>query len=150
MVIDEQALSELDAEQLRQVSQRLLAELRHQRALNEKLAYECALLKRLKFAAKSERHSAEQRNLLEEELDSDLAAVEHEIEQLRPTQPVTDKQQPKRTPLPANLPRHEIRQTTGSGAGRQVCRPPALESPGNDLWARWPGHRQIDPGAMGG
>lgn len=93
MVIDEQALSELDAEQLRQVSQRLLAELRHQRALNEKLAYECALLKRLKFAAKSERHSAEQRNLLEEELDSELAAVEHEIEQLRPTQPVTDKQQ---------------------------------------------------------
>ena len=37
LVIDEQALSELDAEQLRQVSQRLLAELRHQRALNEKL-----------------------------------------------------------------------------------------------------------------
>ena len=76
MVIDEQVLSELDAEQLRQVSQRLLAELRHQRALNEKLAYECALLKRLKFAAKSERHSADQRNLLEEELDGDLAAVE--------------------------------------------------------------------------
>ena len=58
MVIDEQALSELGAEQLREVSQHLLAELRHQRALNEKLAYECALLKRLKFAAKSERHSA--------------------------------------------------------------------------------------------
>lgn len=84
MVIDEQALGELDAEQLREVSQRLLAELRHQRALNEKLAYEFALLKRLKFAAKSERHSADQRNLLEEELDGDLAAVEHEIEQLRP------------------------------------------------------------------
>jgi hypothetical protein len=67
MVIDEQALSELDAEQLRQVSQRLLTELRHQRALNEKLAYENALLKRMKFAAQSERHSAEQRSLLEEE-----------------------------------------------------------------------------------
>ena len=40
MVIDEQALSELDAEQLREVTQRLLTELRHQRALNEKLAYE--------------------------------------------------------------------------------------------------------------
>lgn len=109
MVIDEQALSELDAEQLREVNQRLLTELRHQRALNEKLAYECALLKRLKFAAKSERHSADQRNLLEEELDSDLAAVEHEIEQLRPAKPATDKQHPRRTPLPANLPRHEIR-----------------------------------------
>ena len=108
MVIDEQALSELNAEQLREVTQRLLAELRHQRALNEKLTYECALLKRLKFAAQSERHSADQRSLLEEELDSDLAAVHQEIEQLRPAQPATDKQQPKRTPLPAKLPRREI------------------------------------------
>ena len=108
MVIDEQALGELNAEQLREVTQRLLAELRHQRALNEKLTYECALLKRLKFAAQSERHSADQRSLLEEELDSDLAAVHQEIEQLRPAQPATDKQQPKRTPLPAKLPRREI------------------------------------------
>ena len=108
MVIDEQALGELNAEQLREVTQRLLVELRHQRALNEKLTYECALLKRLKFAAQSERHSADQRSLLEEELDSDLAAVHQEIEQLRPAQPATDKQQPKRTPLPANLPRREI------------------------------------------
>ena len=108
MVIDEQALGELDAEQLREVTQRLLTELRHQRALNEKLAYECALLKRLKFAAQSERHSADQRNLLEEELDSDLAAVEHEIEQLRAVKPASEKQQPKRAPLPAHLPRREI------------------------------------------
>jgi transposase len=55
MVIDEQALNELNAAQLREVTQRLLTELRHQRALNEKLAYECALLKRLKFAAQAER-----------------------------------------------------------------------------------------------
>ena len=123
MVIDEQALSELDAEQLRQVSQRLLAELRHQRALNEKLAYECALLKRLKFAAKSERHSADQRSLLEEELDSDLAAVEHEIEQLRP-QPApaaTEKQQPRRAPLPANLPRREIHHEPASTTCQCGC-----------------------------
>ena len=110
MVIDEQALSELDAAQLREVTQSLLGELRHQRALNEKLAYELALLRRLKFAAKSERHSADQRQLLEDELDSDLAAVEQEIEQLRPAQPAaTALQQPKRAPLPAQLPRHEIR-----------------------------------------
>ena len=114
MVTDEQALSELDAEQLREVSQRLLAELRHQRALNEKLAYECALLKRLKFAAKSERHSLDQRNLLEEELDGDLAAVEHEIEQLRPAPAATERQQPRRAPLPANLPRREIRHEPAS------------------------------------
>lgn len=53
----------------------------------------------------SERHSADQRNLLEEKLGSDLTAVEREIEQLQPTRPATDKQQPKRTPLPTNLPR---------------------------------------------
>ncbi len=129
MVIDEQALSELDAEQLREVTQRLLTELRHQRALNDKLAYECALLKRLKFAAQSERHSADQRNLLEEELDSDLAAVEHEIEQLRPSPPAAaDKQQPKRSPLPANLPRREVRHEPASttcstpGCGCQLKR----------------------------
>ena len=47
MVIDEQALGELDAEQLRDVTQRLLTDLRHQRALIEKIDYECSLIKRL-------------------------------------------------------------------------------------------------------
>lgn len=130
MVIDEQALGELDAVQLREVTQRLLTELRHQRALNEKLAYECALLKRLKFAAQSERHSAEQRNLLEEELDSDLAAVAQEIAQLQPTESALQdrRQQPKRTPLPANLPRREVRHEPDSttcsapGCGCQLKR----------------------------
>lgn len=96
MVIDERALSELGAKQLCEVTQRLLAELRHQRALNKKLTYKCTLLKQLKFATQSEWHSADQRNLLEEELDRDLAVVSHDIEQLRPAQPATDKQQPKR------------------------------------------------------
>ena len=122
MVIDEQDLSELSAEQLREVTQHLLAELRHQRALSEKLAYECALLKRLKFAAKSERHSLDQRNLLEEELDGDLAAVEYEIEQLRQVPVATEKQQPKRAPLPANLPRREIRHEPASTTCQCGCR----------------------------
>ena len=47
MVIDEQAVGELDAEQLRDVTQRLLTDLRHQRALIEKIDYECSLIKRL-------------------------------------------------------------------------------------------------------
>ena len=44
MVIDEQTLAELDTAQLREVTQRLLGELRHQRALNEKLVYELSLI----------------------------------------------------------------------------------------------------------
>jgi transposase len=121
MVIDEQALNELNAAQLREVTQRLLTELRHQRALNEKLAYECALLKRLKFAAQSERHSLEQRNLLEDELDSDLAAVEQETLQLHAAQPVVQAQEPKRTPLPANLPRCEVRHEPASTTCQCGC-----------------------------
>ena len=112
MVIDEQTLAELDSAQLREVTQQLLTELRHQRAVNEKLVYENAWLKRLKFAAQSERHNAEQRSLLEEEIDSDLAAVAQEIEQLQvplPPSSPTDRQQPKRNPLPDHLPRREIR-----------------------------------------
>ena len=123
MEIDEQALSELDAEQLREVTQRLLAELRHQRALNEKLTYECALLKRLKFAAQSERHSADQRSLLEDEIDADLAAVAVEIEQLQPPAAAPEaKQQPKRQPLPAHLPRREIRHEPESTTCACGCR----------------------------
>ena len=79
-------------------------------ALIDKLTHENALLKRMKFAVKSERFSAEQKSLLDESLDEDLQAVADEIEQATP--PVAgrqDKQVPKRAPLPANLPRREIR-----------------------------------------
>ena len=38
----------------------------------------------MKFAAQSERFNAEQRSLLEDEIEADLAAVAHEIEQLQP------------------------------------------------------------------
>ena len=128
MVIDEQTLAELDSAQLREITQQLLTELRHQRAVNEKLVYENAWLKRLKFAAQSERHNAEQRSLLEEEIDSDLAAVAQEIEQLQvplPPSSPTDRQQPKRSPLPDHLPRREIRhepESTTCACGCQMKR----------------------------
>ena len=122
MVVDEQALTNLSAEQLREMTSRLLHELRHQRALNEKLTYENALLKRMKFAASSERHSAEQRSLLEDEIDADLAAVAQEIEQLSPQSTAAqDKKQPKRQPLPANLPRREIHHEPASTTCQCGC-----------------------------
>ena len=86
-------------------------------ALIDKLTHENALLKRMKFAAQSERFSAEQKSLLDESLDEDLQAVADEIEQATP--PVAgrqDKQVPKRAPLPANLPRREIRHEPESTA----------------------------------
>ena len=110
MVLEQQSLESLSAEKLREMATRLFTELRHSKALNEKLTYENALLKRMKFAAQSERFSAEQRNLLEDEIDADLAAVAQEIERLNTPVPHSrDKTLSKRQPLPVNLPRHEIR-----------------------------------------
>ena len=110
MLMQPQSLDDLSAEQLREMTTRLLAELRHSQALNAKLTHENALLKRMKFAAQSERFNAEQRSLLEDEIEADLAAVAVEIEQLQPPAAAPEaKQQPKRQPLPAHLPRREIR-----------------------------------------
>ena len=126
MVVEPQTLDDLSAEQLREMAARLLTQLRHTQALNEKLAHENALLKRLKFAAQSERFSAEQRSLLEEEIDADLAAVAEQIAQIDTQRPAPeDKQQPKRQPLPANLPRREIRhepESSTCGCGCQMTR----------------------------
>ena len=130
MIQAPESLSELSAEQLREMLGRLMGdldhariELRHQRALTEKLAHENALLKRLKFAAQSERFDPAQRSLLEEELDADLAAVALEIEQLQPADRSLEpaRQQPKRTPLPAHLPRREIRHEPDTTICRCGC-----------------------------
>src|SRR5256885_13831667 len=94
--------------------------------LIDKLTHENAVLKRLKFAAKSEAYTAEQKSLLEETLDMDLAAVTAEIEALQPAGKTTEeKKQPKRAPLPAHLPRREIRhepENTTCGCGQPIQR----------------------------
>ncbi len=128
----------IEREQLREMTTRLLTQLRHQRALNEKLAYENALLKRMKFAAQSERHTAEQRSLLEEEIDADLAAVAKEIEQLGTpaAAPPRDKQQPKRQALPTNLLWREIRHEPESTLCRCGCQ----------MKRHWPGRGQRSAG----
>ena len=111
---------------MRELASRLLTDVRHKQAVIDKLTHENALLKRLKFAAQSERYSAEQRSLLDETLDTDLQAVSEEIAQMAsPADPAPAKQQPNRQPLPAHLPRREIRhepETTTCGCGCQLKR----------------------------
>jgi len=108
-----QALLALQAEMelKEQVIQRQTREVAFKQAVIDKLTHENAVLKRLKFAAQSERFNGEQRTLLEETLDADLQAVSEEIERLMPpTNPVVATvNKPKRQPLPAHLPRREIR-----------------------------------------
>jgi transposase len=106
----QQALPDMSADELREVVQSLFKTLTFKQATIDKLTHENAILKRLKFAAQSERFSAEQRSLLDETLDEDIAAVNDEIAQLHSddTAPPKAKQQPKRQPLPENLPRTDI------------------------------------------
>ena len=49
-----------------------------------------AVLKRLKFAAQPEAYNAEQKSLLEETIDTDLAALAAHIEQAEPPPPGQD------------------------------------------------------------
>ena len=111
MVIAPEQLPHMSADELREVVQSLLHTVTFKQATIDKLTHENAYLKRLKFAAQSERFSAEQRSLLEETLDEDLQAISDEIEALKSTDAPAPrvKTQPKRQPLPANLPRVEIR-----------------------------------------
>jgi hypothetical protein len=87
-------LDHLDAQQLREMVQSLMGrveageleidrrdrEIAFKQATIDKLTHEMAVLKRLKFASKSEAFTTEQRNLLEDTLDADLVAMELELE----------------------------------------------------------------------
>jgi transposase len=132
-VIDEAQIQDLDAQQLRQVVRTLIADMAgkeaqiaFKQAFIDKLTHEMAVLKRLKFAARSEAYNAEQKSLLEETIDTDLAALAAEIEKAEPpTKGLDDKQKPKRQPLPAHLPRREIQhepQNTTCACGCQMKR----------------------------
>ncbi|HEV7318852.1 MAG TPA: IS66 family transposase [Ensifer sp.] len=106
MVVQLQSLDGLSAAQLRELTVQLSAEVKHKQALIDKLTHENALLKRMKFAAQSERFDAEQFSLLDDAVAEDLAsdadtpvaqAIGHGL-----------RAQPKRHLLPPQLPRREV------------------------------------------
>lgn len=74
----------------------------------EALTREVARLRRVQFAAKSERMDPEQRALFDDTMAADLAAAEAALEALRTPSietPATPRVAPKRRPLPPELPR---------------------------------------------
>ena len=145
MVIDPQQLQHMDAQQLRALAEGLMAklvdkdqlliskdqEIHFKQTKIDLLTHEIARYKRLQFAAKSEKLHADQRSLLEETLDADLAALEAELKALSPkpadqadTQEAP-KTKPRRAPLPAHLPRVEIThepENTQCGCGCRMKR----------------------------
>jgi transposase len=110
-------LDRMDAQQLREYAADLIEtlaskdrELQHKQLKIDQLTHEMAVLKRWKFAARSEQLHGEQRSLLDEAIDADLEAIAAELATLRsPEQTPPAKDKPKRSPLPAHLPRVEVR-----------------------------------------
>jgi transposase len=122
-------LAAMDTQQLREFAAGLLDriardehELQHKQLKIDQLTHEMAVLKRWKFAARSEQWHGVQGSLLEETIEADLEAIAVELAALRPVEQTSaPKDKPKRSPLPAQLPRVEVRhepeQTTcGCGA----------------------------------
>jgi transposase len=118
-------LGELNAQQLRTLAAELIEKVSRQdlelraRALKiDQLTHEMALLKRWRYAARSEQLHAVQASLLEETLEADLQAIEVELEALQPdSDGVPARERPRRAPLPAHLPRVEVRHEPD----RSVC-----------------------------
>ncbi len=78
--------------------------------VNEQLAHEIAILKRHKFAKRSEQLSPDQGSLLDDLLDTDIAAIEAELKAANtPAAPAQPRNKPKRAPLPPQFPRTVIR-----------------------------------------
>lgn len=131
-------LAQLDVEQLRELvlsMHRTVVsrdrEIAFKQALIDKMTHEMAVLKRLKFAARSEHFSPEQRSLLAETIDTDIAALELELQKAK-AKPAPDREKapPKRQPLPADLPRTEHHHEPDNTACRCGC---ALKRIGEDV-----------------
>ncbi|MGP5445698.1 IS66 family transposase [Pseudomonas helleri] len=131
-------LDQLNPEELRALAAQLIQRVEtmdkkntHHKSVNEKLAHEIALLKRFKFAKRSEQLSPDQASLLDDLIDTDIAAIEDELEALQPA-PVEAKvrQQPKRAPLPPQFPRTLIHHEPDNSHCQCGC---ALKRIGEDV-----------------
>jgi hypothetical protein len=102
-------IDRLNEVQLRELTAALIKDLKAKQALIDRLTHEMAIIKRLRFAAKSEQFNPHQRSLFEEDSDVDLEVLAQELEPLRQETSNAQPQKPKRQALPADLPRREVR-----------------------------------------
>ena len=126
-------IDQMTPEQLRAFTAQLLSQvdtmakrIHHVETVNDQLTHEIAILKRHKFAKRSEQISPDQGSLLDDLLNTDLEAIEAELKALQPVPAQTEtRQQPKRAPLPPQFPRTVIRhepENTQCACGCQLQR----------------------------
>lgn len=115
-ITDADTLRALVREQMAKVAQRDVTiarrdhEIAWKTAKIDKLTHELARLRRVQFAAKSERMNPAQRELFDEAMAADIAAVEAELEALRDRASAPSarpRAKPVRRALPPDLPRRE-------------------------------------------
>src|SRR5450830_2037086 len=123
MVVDTQTLTNLSAQELREMVHGLLSKIAghdqeiasreltiaakdrdilYRQAKIDKLTHELVTLKRWKFGRSSELLNANQTSWLDETLNADIAAIELELKALSPVAktPAQPRQQPRRAALP--------------------------------------------------
>ena len=101
------------------------SEIQHKDVTISQLTHEMAILKRWRFGRASEAFHGLQREMFEESIDEDFAAVETELDQLRVSLKSAQKNAPSRNPLPPNLPRVDVPHepdNTVCGCGCQMKR----------------------------
>ena len=114
-ITDVDALRALVLEQVECITQHAAVIARRDREIRErdvkidKLTHELARLRRVQFAAKSERMDPAQREMFDEAMAADIAALEAELADIRrpDAKPKVPRRTPQRRTLPADLPRIE-------------------------------------------
>lgn len=116
-------LDALDAQQLRELAQQLITTVSQKSQHIAKLNQEIAYLRRIRYGRRSEQLHGEQGLLFEESIQEDLGAIEQALSALVPKTPApkTEAKQPKRQPLPRELPRVEFRYEPASTACTCGC-----------------------------
>jgi transposase len=130
-------LDQLSPERLREFAAQLIHELQTKESLITRLTHEMALLKRIRFAARSEQFNAAQQSLFDEDTEADLQALSDQLESLSDQSkdseesPATKpKRGPRRQVLPSDIPRREIRHEPASTICGCGC---ALKRIGEDV-----------------
>ncbi|MEX5591434.1 IS66 family transposase [Pseudomonas orientalis] len=126
-------LDQMPPEQLRALAAQLMSKvdtmgrkIHRDETIIEQLTHEIAILKRHKFAKRSEQISPAQGSLLDDLLNTDLEAIEADLKALHPAPAqIEPRQQPKRAPLPPQFPRtviHHEPDNTQCACGCQLQR----------------------------
>ena len=118
-------------ENLDQTVETMGKKIHRDQAVIEKLTHEIAQLKRFKFAKRSEQLNPQQASLLDDLIDTDIAAIEAELQALQTPSVATETtQEPKRTALPPEFPRTLIHHEPDNSHCQCRC---ALKRIGEDV-----------------